>query len=264
MGETVAGAGLQVLVCIKRVPDSSSQILLTEDAQAVDGRHVGFTVSPHEECAVELAIRLADATGGRATVLTLGPPEAAEQLRNALALGCGAAVHIEADATGFGPADVAREIAAVVREHEAAGTSYDLVLLGNDAADSGDFQVGIRLAHALGRPVVNGASTVEVADGVLGARVDGPEGEETWSVPLPAVATVLEGGVEPRYPTIKGRMAAKKVVVEQRTPAAEPQGPRRVRLLLPPAAPSTVEVLGEGPEAATAVVDLFEKLGVSR
>ena len=253
---------MDVLVCIKRVPDSSSQILLTEDAQAVDGRHVGFTVSPHEECAVELAVRLADATGGTATVLTLGPAEAAEQLRNALALGTGAAVHIEADTTRFGPVDVAREIAAVVREHEGAGSSYDLVLLGNDAADSGDFQVGIRLAYALGRPVVNGAKVVEVADGVATAHVDGPAGAETWSAPLPAVVTVLEGGVEPRYPTIKGRMTAKKVQIEQRRPAAEPAGSRRMRLLLPPPMPSTVEVLGEGPEAAPAVVDLFEKLGV--
>jgi electron transfer flavoprotein beta subunit len=262
MTDQPAGEGLQVLVCVKRVPDSSSQIVLTDDAQAVDGRHVGFTVSPHEECALELAMRLADATGGRATVLTLGPADAADQLRNALALGCGAAVHIEADSSRFGPADVAREIAAVVRDHEQQGTSYDLVLLGNDAADSGDFQVGIRLAYALGRPVVNGAATLEVADGVLDARVDGPDGQETYSVPLPAVATILEGGVEPRYPTIKGRMAAKKIAIEQRQPVAEPEGPRRVRLLLPPAPPSSVEVIGEGPAAAAAVVDLFEKLGV--
>jgi electron transfer flavoprotein beta subunit len=150
----------------------------------------------------------------------------------------------------------------VVEEHRGAGSSYDLILLGNDAADSGDFQVGIRLAYALGRPVVNGAKVVEVADGVANAYVDGPDGAETWSAPLPAVVTVLEGGVEPRYPTIKGRMAAKKVQIEQRQPTAEPAGPRRLRLLLPPPVPSTVEILGEGPGAAPAVVDLLEKLGV--
>jgi electron transfer flavoprotein beta subunit len=159
---------------------------------------------------------------------------------------------------------VAREIAAVVADHEARGTTYDLVLLGNDAADSGDFQVGIRLAHALGRPVVNGAATVAVADGRLAARVDGPAGEEAYDVPLPAVATVLEGGVEPRYPTLKGRMAAKKVEIETRQPTAEPEGAHRVRLLLPPPSPSTVEVLGEGPEAAKAVVDVLVRLGVAR
>jgi electron transfer flavoprotein beta subunit len=76
------------------------------------------------------------------------------------------------------------------------------------------------------------------------------------------VATVLEGGVEPRYPTLKGRMAAKKIEIETRSPATTPAGANRVQLRLPPPAPSTVEILGEGPEAAAAVVDLFEKLGV--
>lgn len=253
-----------VLVCIKRVPDSSGQILLTDDAQGVDGRFVGFTVSNHESAALELAIRAADATGGRVTLLTVGGSEAVEQLRSSLALGAHAAVLVEADPTELGPADVAREVASVVRDHEQGGTTYDLVLLGNDAADSGDFQVGIRLAHALGRPVVNGASTVALTDGRLEARVDGPEGEETYDVPLPAVVTVLEGGVEPRYPTLKGRMAAKKVEVEVRRPSTTFEGAHRVRLLLPPPAPSTVEVLGEGPEAAGAVVDVLEKLGVAR
>jgi electron transfer flavoprotein beta subunit len=251
-----------VLVCVKRVPDSSSQIVLTPDQQSVDGRHAGFTVSPHEECAIELAVRLADATGGLATVLTLGPAESVEQLRSALALGCGAAVHIEADGVAFGPADVAREIAAVVRAHTDEGRAYDLVLLGNDASDTGDFQVGIRLAYALGLPVVNGVSTLEVADGIASAHVDGPDGPETYSVPTPMLATILEGGVEPRYPTLKGRMAAKKVEIEQRTPSADPVGSSRVQLKLPPPAPSSVEILGEGPDAAPAVVDLFEKLGV--
>ncbi len=253
-----------VLVCVKRVPDSSGEVLLTADAQAVDGRYVGFTVSAHEDCAVEIAIQVAAATGGTATVLTLGAPEAVEQLRGALAVGCTAAVHIEADPSTFGPADVAREIAEVVRAHEAAGTTYDLVLLGNDAADSGDFQVGIRLAYELGRPVVNGVGTVEVDGADLVAEGDGPEGHETYRVPAPAVVTILEGGVEPRYPTIPGRMKAKKIEIEQRLPAHTPAGPKRVRMTLPPKQASNVQVLGVGPSAAGAVVDLFGQLGVAR
>jgi electron transfer flavoprotein beta subunit len=258
-----------VLVCIKRVPDAAGEVALTADAQAVDARFVGFTISAHENCAVELAVRIASDAGGTATVLTLGPDDAVEQLRTALGLGCSAAVLIETDPVGFGPADVAREIAAVVEAHAAQGRTYDLVLLGNDAADTGDFQVGIRLAYALGRPVVNGAGTVEVsreggtADTAI-ARVTGPDGVETYAVPVPAVVTVLEGGVEPRYPTISGRMKAKKVKIETAAPQGEPRGSGRVRLLLPPAQPSAVEVLGEGPDAAKAVVDLLEKLGVAR
>jgi electron transfer flavoprotein beta subunit len=253
-----------VLVCVKRVPDTGSEVLLTGDAQGVDARFVGFTVSAHESCAVELAVRIATESGGTATVLTLGPEEAVEQLRSALGVGCTAATLIQADVGAFGPADVAREIAAVVRAHQAQGRGHDLVLLGNDAADSGDFQVGIRLAYELERPVVNGVKTVEVADGAATARGDGPDGTETFRVPLPAVVTVLEGGVEPRYPTITGRMKAKKAKVEVLAPERAPDGPGRVRLTLPPAQPSTVEILGSGPEAAPAVVDLLQSLGVAR
>src|SRR4051794_40308321 len=255
---------VNVLVCIKRVPETAGEVLLSEDAMAVDARYVGHTVSPHEECAVELAIQTAKATDGEATVLSLGSPDSLEQIRDALAVGCSRAVLVEAEAERYGPADVAAAIADVVREHEAAGRSYDLVLLGNDAADTGDFQVGIRLAYALGRPVVAGVSTLEVSGDTVTARAEGADGTEIFEVPLPAVLTVLEGGVEPRYPTIPGRMKAKKAPVETVTPTREPAGAGRVRLKLVPAPPSQAEILGEGPETAGAVVDLLERLGVAR
>jgi electron transfer flavoprotein beta subunit len=251
-----------VLVCIKRVPDVSGEVLLTDDEQAVDARHVGFTVSPHEECAVELATQLADASGGTVTVLTVGPDEAVEQLRSALAVGCSDGVLVSADLVGFGPADVATAIADVVRARADAGTTYDLVLLGNDAADTGDFQVPVRLAYALDRPVVTNISTAALDGGKVVARADGPDGSEIFEVPLPAVVAVMEGGVTPRYPSIPGRMKAKKAPVETVAPEGEPRGSGRVRLKLPPRRPSTVEVLGRGAEAAPAVVDLLLELGV--
>jgi electron transfer flavoprotein beta subunit len=254
--------GVSVLVCIKRVVDSSGEVVLTEDAQAVDGRYAGFTTSAHEECAIELAVQAAVATEGSAAALTLGEADAVEQLRTALALGCTSATHVVADSSRLGPADVAREIAAVVRDHAAAGEGHDLVLLGNDAADSGDFQVGIRLAYELGWPVVNGISTLTVEGDEVVASGEGPDGRETYRVALPAVVTVLEGGVEPRYPGVPGRLRAKKIPIEERSLAAEPTGAKRVRLLLPPAQPSDVQILGTGAEAAPAVVDLLETLGV--
>ena len=254
-----------VLVCIKRVPDLGGEISLTADQMSVDDSRLGHTVSPHEECAVELAIAVAKDTGNEATVLTLGSSEAVEQLRNALALGCTGAVLVEADAGAYGPADVAAAIADVVRARETAGTTYDLVLLGNDASDTGDFQVGIRLAYLLDRPVVTGVSTLTVDGDRVTARGGSPDGgTEIFDVPLPAVLTVMEGGIEPRYPSIPGRMKAKKVRIEEVAPTREPVGSGRMRLTLPPTPPSQVEVLGEGPEAAGAVVDLFEKLGVLR
>jgi electron transfer flavoprotein beta subunit len=245
---------------VKRVPDTGGDVTLTADGQSVDARGLGFTISAHESCAVELAVRIVAEDGGSVTVLTLGTQDAVEQLRSALGVGATSAVLIEADdPAAFGPADVAREIAAVVED-----SSYDLVLLGNDAADTGDFQVGIRLAYLLNRPVVNGARTLEVTGGTATAKVAGPDGVETYALPLPAVVTVLEGGVEPRYPSITGRMKAKKAKIETVAPRAEPRGSGRVPLTLPPAQPSTVEVLGEGPDAAPAVVDLLQRLGVMR
>src|ERR1044072_7796662 len=155
-----------VLVAVKRVPDSSSEVLLTADAQAVDGSKAGFTTSPPEECAVEIATQ---------------------------AVACAQPAHVGARPPPLGPADIAGELAWVVKDHGAAGRTHDLVLLGSDASDTGDFQVGIRLAYELGRPVVNGATTVTVEDGPEGrvavAVGKGPEGPETHRVPLPAVVT---------------------------------------------------------------------------
>ncbi len=253
-----------VLVCLKRVPDFSGEVLLSEDAQSADARFVGFTMSNHDQCAVELAVQIASATEGGVTVLTVGSADSVEQLRSALGVGATGAVLVEADPVALGPADVAHEIAQVVRDHEAAGAAYGLVLLGNDAADSGDFQVGIRLAHELSRPVVTGIMTASVEGDRAMLHSDGPDGRETYAVPLPAVVTVLEGGVEPRYPTITGRMKAKKVEVETRSLSREPAGSSRVKLTLPPPTPAQAELLGEGPETAKVVVDLLKKLGVSR
>ncbi len=252
----------RVLVAVKRVADVSGEVQLTEDAQGLDGRFAGWTIGNHDTCALELALRIAEADGGSVTVLSVGPAEAVEQIRAALALGAQSAVLVEADPDALGPADVAAEIAAVVADADSVGEPYDLVLLGNDAADTGDFQVPIRLSYAVDRPVVTGASRVEVTDRELVAEVRGPHGVETYEVPLPAIASVLEGGVDPRYPTLRGRMAAKKVAVHVREPRHAPHGGGRVRWHVPPPVGTSSQVLGEGAEAAPAVVDVLRGLGV--
>jgi electron transfer flavoprotein beta subunit len=159
---------------------------------------------------------------------------------------------------------VARAIADVVRSHEAAGTTYDVILLGNDAADTGDFQVPVRLAYALERPVVTGISTAAVEGDVVVARGDGPDGPEVFELPMPAVVAVMEGGVTPRYPSIPGRMKAKKAQIETVPFEGEPVGSGRVRLKLPEVEARSVRILGTGADAAPAVVDVIEELGVLR
>src|SRR5690242_20714213 len=136
---------MEILVCVKRVPMVGGRIAVTADEQDVDTRMSGFTVSPHEECAVEEAVQIVEREGGSVTVLTLGPPEAADQLRDMLALGAQRAVLLETDGREWGPMATAAAIAAAAgRRADSEQGPYDLLLFGNEAADTGGYQVGIR------------------------------------------------------------------------------------------------------------------------
>ncbi|CAN5790684.1 electron transfer flavoprotein subunit beta/FixA family protein [soil metagenome] len=253
---------LRVLVCVKRVPAPGSRINLTADSLEVDTTNLGFTTSPHEECAVEAAVQLVEAHGGTATVLTLGPPEAQEQLRYCLSVGMTSAVLLPIEGPDWDPQRTARAIVGAVAQLESTDGQYDLALFGNESADAGGFQVGIRVANALGRPMVNGAKGIEVANGVVHVRRPSDAGEETYALPLPAVVGVKEGINLPRYPTMKGRLASKRGVVARLDATAEPGGQQLVRLFRPPERVSQTVILGHGPDAAPAVVDLLEQLGV--
>src|SRR5207247_11357074 len=110
-----AGSLLNVLVCVKRVPETGARITLTPDAQAIDTTLLGFTISPHEECAVEEALRITQQDGGSTTVMTLGPAAASEQLQNALAMGIGAAVLLETDGHDWNAEETAAAIAEAIQ-----------------------------------------------------------------------------------------------------------------------------------------------------
>src|SRR6267378_3356901 len=151
---------MRIAACIKRVPITGGRILLTEDARAINTQHLGFTMSPHEECGVEEAARLIEANKGDSVVLTLGPPEAAEQLRDAMALGIDRAIHLQTDGGEWDAEATAAAIVDAIRVDEAASGRFDLIFFGNESADSGGFQVGLRAAYSLGRPCVTGLKKV--------------------------------------------------------------------------------------------------------
>ena len=254
---------MEILVCVKRVPATGGRINLTADGQEIDTRFLGFTVSPHEECAVEEAVRIVEAQGGSSTVLTLGPAAAEEQLRDAMAIGIDAAILLETDGREFDPVATAAAIVETVRAREATGVPFDLILFGNEAADTGDFQVGIRVAVALGRPVVTGIKGLTVRGGAVTARREAPTGGwETYEVPLPAVVSVKEGLNLPRYPSIPGRLRAKRKEVERLEPAWTSSGPVKLGLRVPEEQGAQVEIIGRGPEAAPDIVDLLVRIGV--
>jgi electron transfer flavoprotein beta subunit len=253
---------MRILACVKRVPATGGRINLAADGRSIDTRFLGFVVSPHEECAVEEAVRLIEANGGESVVLTLGPPEAADQLRDALAVGVDRAVHLETDGSDWDPLATAAAITDAVRDLESSGGPFDLILVGNESADSGGFQVGIRLAVALDRPVVTGIKALEVRDGVATARRQIPGGFDVYELPLPAVVGVREGINLPRYPSVPGRLRARKKEIERVVPERRTGGPVLDRLLLPVEHEQEVEILGSGPEAAPRVVEIMRELGV--
>lgn len=257
---------MEILVCIKRLPATGARIVLTEDAQAIDTRHLGFTISPHEECAVEEAVRLVEANGGQVTVLTLGPEAAAQQLRDALAVGADRAIHLltnaETEAVS-GPEweaiATAEGIIAAIRDYH-----FDLLFFGNEAADTGDYQVGIRVAAALGLPCVAGVKGLEIKDKTAVARREAGGGWEIYEVPLPAVITVKEGLNLPRYPSVPGRLRAKKKPLQQVEPVrsgdAATSALEKIRLTLPPEQGSAVQILGQGTTAVPHIVQILQAL----
>jgi electron transfer flavoprotein beta subunit len=248
---------VEIAVCVKRVPMVGGKIVVTADGQDVDTRMSGFTVSPHEECAVEEAVRLVEAHGGGVTVLTLGPPAAADQLRDMLALGASRAVLLETDGREWGPIATAEAIVA-----EVGDGGYDLLLFGNEAADTGDYQVPVRVAHALGLPCVTGIKNLELTDAGAQAKREYRGTEEVFGIPLPAVVSVKEGINLPRYPSLPGRLRAKRATIETRTPEWRADGLTKTRLRVPAGESKRAEILGTGADAVPALVALLVEVGV--
>jgi electron transfer flavoprotein beta subunit len=255
---------VKVLVCVKRVPMTGGRIVLTADERAIQTRHLGFTISPHEECGVEEAVRVVAANGGGSVVLTLGPPDAVEQLRDAMALGIDRAIHLEtAEPDEWDAEATAGAILDAIRADEAASGPFDLVLFGNESADAAGYQVGPRVARALGRPCVTGLKRVQVEGSSVRAEQEVDGGRDVYVVPLPAVLTVKEGLNLPHYPSVPSRMRAKRKPVATSTPARPDPRLEMVRLVVPAGRGKRAEVLGQGTAAAPAVVALLRQLGLT-
>src|SRR5213592_2263368 len=249
---------MRIAACIKRVPITGGRILLTDDARAINTQHLGFTMSPHEECGVEEAVRLIEANKGDSVVLTLGPPEAVEQLRDTMALGIDRAIHLQTDSSEFDAEGTAAALLEAIRADEAANGPFDIVFFGNESADS----VGFRVAHALGRPCVTGLKKVSVEGASVRCEQEVEGGRDVYVVLLPAVLTVKEGLNLPRYPSVPGRMRARSKPVAVSTPSRPSPRLELVSLTVPAGQGRRAESLGTGPAAAPAVVDVLQKAGL--
>jgi len=251
---------VRILVCVKRVPITGGKMVLTEDARALETKHLGFTISPHEECAVEEAVRIVEAGGGEVVVLTLGPADAEEQLRDCMAIGADRGILLETQGEEW---DAQATAAAIVDAIRSEAEPFDLLLFGNESADAAGYQVGIRVAHELGFPVVTGLKKIELGEGTVRCERDVGGARDVYETQLPAVLTVLEGLNLPRYPSVPGRLRAKQKPLS-RTGVSPPEPQlEKLRLLVPEGQGKQAEILGEGAAAAARVVEVMQALGVA-
>jgi electron transfer flavoprotein beta subunit len=251
---------VRILCCVKRVPITGGKMVLTGDEQAIETKHLGFTISPHEECAVEEAVRIVESDGGEVVVLTLGTADAEEQLRDCMAIGADRGILLETQGEDW---DAQATAAAIVEAVRAEPEPFDLLLFGNESADAAGYQVGIRVGHALGLPVVTGLKKIELRDGAIRCERDVGGARDVYETPLPAALTVLEGLNLPRYPSVPGRLRAKQKPLARTAVSPSESQLEKLRLVVPEGQGKQAEILGEGAQAAPRVVAVLQEIGVA-
>ena len=250
---------MEICVCIKRVPLLGSSIVLTDDGMAIDTKRLGFTLSPHEECAVEAAVQLVEQHGGTITLLCLGSAEAEEQLREQLAIGADRAILLQADTEEADPQATAELLAEAIIADD---REFDLILLGSESADTAGYQTGIRLAHRLGRPIITNAKGLTISDGQVTCERAVGSTREVYQAPLPAIVTTKDGLNIPRYPSVPGRIKARKKPVDTKEVTVPAARLRKIKLVVPASQAKGAEDLGTGATAAAGIVEVMRQIGV--
>jgi electron transfer flavoprotein beta subunit len=197
---------MKIVVCVKQVPDTEAEKRLLPDTLTVDRESSNPVLNEMDEFAIEEALKLVEAHGGEVTVLTMGPGNADTVLRKALSMGADAGIHLSDDALAGSDA-VATSYAIA---QALATTEYDLVVLGSEASDARTSLVPAMLAERLGLPQLTFASKVDVEGSSIKIQRLTDYGHDVVEATLPAVVSVVEKINEPRYPSFKGIMAAKK------------------------------------------------------
>jgi len=206
---------MNIVVCVKQVPDTWAEKKLSPGDKTLDRDAVDAVVNEMDEFAIEEALRLKEQHGGEVTVLSMGPEKAAEAIRKALAMGADKAIHVLDDA--LAGSDALATSLALARALE--GTGFDLVILGSEASDARMSVVPAMLAERLGLPQLTFAKKVEVDGSAVTIHRLTEDGYQVVQGTTPAVVSVVEKINEPRYPSFKGIMAAKKKPVETKSVA---------------------------------------------
>ncbi|MGB6340223.1 MAG: electron transfer flavoprotein subunit beta/FixA family protein [Candidatus Aminicenantaceae bacterium] len=199
---------MNIFVFVKRVPDTESKIRINHETNSIDEEGLNFVLSPYDEYAMEEALRIREAKGGKVTVLSVGPEETRVVLKKCLAMGADEAVLIKDDTPEL--YDGLRTAKIIAHAMKTKFSDYSLLLFGKQAVGGDNAQVPVMVAALLGLPQANVVTKLEIEGNMAIAHREIEGASEKVTAPLPAVITAQKGLNEPRYETLKGIMMAKR------------------------------------------------------
>jgi len=243
---------VNIAVCIKQVPDTETRIRLTGDKQ-IDESEINFILNPYDEFAVEEALKLREANDGDVTVISLGPDRVTSAIRSALAMGANKAIHIKTDGIPADPMVTAKALADVLK----AG-NYDVVLLGKQAIDDDNVQMPSLLGELLDMPAITVVTKLDINGGTAVAERQIEGGFEKVEAALPVIISAQRGLNGPRYATLKGIMAAKKIQIVEISPTLAEGQIVIEEFNYPPEKPAG-KIVGEGPDAVPELLRLLRE-----
>ena len=244
---------MKIAVCIKQTADTESRPTLPPDGSSVGEEGLVWIINPHDESAIEVAVRLRDKQGGTISLLALGPDRVESALRQGLAMGADFAVHLQCDTMPDDPKIVAGALADTISTRD-----FDLVLTGEVAIDGAGAQVPQRLGVLLNWPCITGVEELRVTSDGLTARHPVEQGDEIHRCNLPAIIGINRRIGEPRYPSFRGIMKAKRKPIEKE-PAVLEVAQLHVASLTLPASRSEGKILAYEDGVAKQVITLLRE-----
>jgi electron transfer flavoprotein beta subunit len=235
------------------VPDTETKVKISGDKKWIEEGEINFILNPYDEFAVEEGLKLAESNGGEVTIISLGPDRVTSAIRSALAMGATKAIHIKTDSIPLDPMVTAEALAQVLSEN-----NYDLILMGKQAIDDDHQQMGPILSEKLGIPAANVVTKLEVSSDAIVAERQIEGGFEKINCSLPAIVTAQRGLNEPRYASLKGIMAAKKIQIEERSVTIPEDNIEILEINYPPEKPPG-KIVGEGAEAVPELIRLLKE-----
>lgn len=203
---------MKIAVCVTQVPDTASKINLADDNKSINPDGISFVFNPYDEYAVEEAIKTKEQSGGEICVISLGPEKNKETIRKALAMGCDSAVLLKTEEY-FDSLAIAKALAEEIKNQES-----EIVFLGKQAVDYDNSIIGQLVAAILDYNCVSVTVKLDINDGTVTAEREIEGGKEILKTSLPVVITAQKGLNEPRYASLKGIMASKKIQIEEKIP----------------------------------------------